>query len=682
MNLLKGLFTNFSKYFNIFLNIGLKDKKNIQEKKNVNLINFYNLIFFQYVTLMGTINVIDKTFIIGSINLLISVLIIINLILFGKFKNLEIASHISIILLAFILIFTFISGGKENTGFLWLIIFPFGPLQLIGVKKGTLYFLGFLFFQIFSKNCSWVYDYGKVYENFDNIFIRIILIEIFLYIVAYYFIRNRNEHYLEIDNINKQKINLFINLAHETKTPLTLINNYLDKYIKKKGITEELSIIKENLDKMTNDMIDYLDIEKLERSQNLYDHDNIINLSRTIKIKSLLFKEIAKKKEIKIKLNIPDNIYIRIDPNAIDRILNNLFDNAIKYNKENGLMNIRLITLKDKVEFIIEDTGIGIDEEEIKYIFDPFYQSSKIKKNIQGIGMGLAIIKKITDEINAKVEVSSRINKGTIFKILFDSYKLIEGDKINEEIKYSQIKSSKRKQILEKTKYLAARNNIFVVEDNTELLLFMQNNMKEKYNFYYALNGKEALIALKVIPKPDIIISDIMMNEMDGYTFLEHINNSEEFKSVPFIFLTAKSFEEDRLRGLKNGAIDFISKPFSIEILLTKIESIIKNQELRNEMVLKNIGEEINDYLNINSKTRGIGIERINFDLIGKLHSEFCLTKKELEIINQLKKGFKYKEIGKNLDISINTVRTHIKRIFEKCRVRSTRELLNLISNY
>jgi DNA-binding NarL/FixJ family response regulator len=177
-----------------------------------------------------------------------------------------------------------------------------------------------------------------------------------------------------------------------------------------------------------------------------------------------------------------------------------------------------------------------------------------------------------------------------------------------------------------------------------------------------------------------------MMDEMDGYTFFENITNNDEHKSIPFIFLTAKNMENDRIKGLSKGAIDYISKPFSINELLAKIESIIKYQELTNEIVIKNIGEEIFNYLkfksNLNQEAENIENNNIDFDLVGKMYLEYGITQKELEIINLLKKGFEYKEIASFLKISINTVRTYIKRIFKKCNVRSSREVLNLIDNY
>ena len=245
--------------------------------------------------------------------------------------------------------------------------------------------------------------------------------------------------------------------------------------------------------------------------------------------------------------------------------------------------------------------------------------------------MGLSITKKIIDEVNGEIKVYSKLNEGTKFKIIFNIYKLKENDQINEEIKDLKPKITNIKNTLKKIKYYADRYNILFVEDNIEMLIFLQNYMIDKYNFYYALNGKEALERLNNIPKPHLIVSDIMMDEINGHTFFENIHNIDKYKSIPFIFLTAKNMEEDRIKGLSKGAIDFISKPFSIDELLVKIESIIKYQELISEAVLKNIGESIHNYLKIKSNLTTTNYnkkENINYNVIGKLHSEYGITQK------------------------------------------------------
>ncbi len=488
----------------------------------------------------------------------------------------------------------------------------------------------------------------------------------------------------KLEDANSQKVNFFVNFAHEIKTPLTLISNYLDKYIKKVGFFSETMIIKDNLDKLRRDMVNILDVEKLTKGQIYYDHSMIINLSSNINKKILFFKEIANNKKIKISEIIQKNIYIKIDEFALDRILNNLLDNAIKYNKQNGEIKVILKANKSIIKLIISDTGIGIEKEKQIYIYDPYYQLSHYKRNVQGIGIGLSIVKRIIDQINGEMSIKSILGEGTEFTLKFKRYYIKRNDSIKEDYTISKpIKYLSNIQLFD-SEYKKNKYNIFIVEDNIELLILLKESIIEKYNFYYAMNGKEALEKIINIPKPDIIISDIMMDEMDGYTFFENIYNSDEYKSIPFIFLTAKSMEEDRIKGLSKGAIDFISKPFSIDELIVKIESIINYLKKNEEVIQKKVSNELFNYLkeefSTTKKLQYNKKSKVDYDIIGKLYSDYRITKKENEIINLLIQGLEYKEIGSSLNISINTVRTYIKRVFKKCSVNSTKELLDLLN--
>ena len=388
------------------------------------------------------------------------------------------------------------------------------------------------------------------------------------------------ERTLQLVDLNKQKTNFFINLAHETKTPLTLISNYLEKDINKRGISYELGIVKNNIDKLKRDMINFLDMEKLERGQIFYNHNQILNLSDMTSMKADIFIEIAKKKNVKITKDIEKDIYIKIDPFAMDRILNNLIDNAIKYNKSEGYVHLKLKRYNskgNKVELEVQDTGIGIDNEHIKHIFEPYHQVSHRKRNIQGIGMGLNIVKKIIDAINCNIEVKSELLKGTKFKIDFNEYILRENDNVKKEINLSKPIDRRTEVKLEDVNYSEDKYNLLIVDDNIEMIGCLQESMRELYNFFYALNGREAFNMLEYIPKPHIIISDIMMDAMDGYEFYENISIDERYNDIPFIFLTAKTSDEEKLMGLKKGAIDYIYKPFLIEELIAKVNSILKN---------------------------------------------------------------------------------------------------------
>lgn len=473
------------------------------------------------------------------------------------------------------------------------------------------------------------------------------------------------ERTLELEESNKQKANLFINLAHETKTPLTLIKNNFEKYIKNNKPSKELGIIQYNLKKLERDMVNYLDSEKLQSGQMFYNHSQVINLSNLIKEKCIIFTETAARKKIKIISLTDESIYIKADPYAMDRIANNLIDNAIKYTEPEGEISIGLHADKNKIIFSVKDTGIGMSKEALGNIFKPLYQASHKKRNVQGIGMGLSIVSNIIKTLNGSINVDSEPGKGSAFTVKLDMYnpkisdEVIENPSVSKHVDIIPVKE------LKEYKIVKDRFNIFLVEDNIELLSYLAENLSEEYNVFQAVNGKDALNKLKDVPVPDLIISDIMMDEMCGYDFLDRITDSDRLMDIPFIFLTAKTAVVDRKRGLYSGAVDFISKPFKYDELKLKIKSLLSiqnNQKMRIELKISEILEDM-----------GCGKDESFTD-----HEEkYRLSDRETEIINLLRIGMETKEIGKKLNISESTVNSHITNIYKKSGAKNRIDLLN-----
>ncbi len=382
----------------------------------------------------------------------------------------------------------------------------------------------------------------------------------------------------------------FMNIAHELKTPLTVISNYIDKYIKEYGENKDIEIIKNNIESLKKDMIDFLDFGKIERGQPFYDHQQLINLSETIKNKIVLFSVNANQRNIVFNKKLEDNVYVKIDPFALDRILNNLLDNAIKYNKENGIVNITLETKGDKVILTISDTGIGISEKKLKNLFNPFTQVMDGSKN-SGVGLGLFIIKKIIDEVKGEISIESKLNQGTKFTIKFPLAKKDSSSLVNKENKNVQKFSNDL--------------TILIVEDNEDLLNYLSISLQEYFNIKTANNPLTALEELKNI-KPDLIISDVMMPNMNGFEFFDILSSKSEFKDIPFIFLSAIGSTQYKIRGLESGAIDYIVKPFKIEELLAKINSLIKFKKLKDMLY------ERDKYATIGMLVAGISHEILN----------------------------------------------------------------------
>jgi len=203
-----------------------------------------------------------------------------------------------------------------------------------------------------------------------------------------------NKRTKELEKAHLIRSTNFINLVHETKTPLTLIQNYLGEYINKNGSAEELDIIKGSVDKLTTDVINLFDIERFSKGIDVYRHNKVSDFSEILKSSLPLFKYYCSKQNIKISTSIEENIYIKADPNAINRIVNNIIENAIKFTDEGGEITVTLTHKDDNIIFSVQDNGVGITPSLQKKIFEPYYQIGHKNTSLQGMGLGLPIVKK------------------------------------------------------------------------------------------------------------------------------------------------------------------------------------------------------------------------------------------------------------------------------------------------
>ena len=289
----------------------------------------------------------------------------------------------------------------------------------------------------------------------------------------------------DLERINEQKTNNFINLVHETKTPLTLVNNYLEEYITKYGSVEELDIIKGGVDKLTKDITSLFDIERFIKGFGVYNHDQISDFSEILKNSFTLFEYYCQKQSISCNQSIEGDVFIKADPNAIDRIVNNLIENAIKFSNTGGEIGISLKTLDDKIYFSVKDTGIGIPPELHKKIFQPYYQINHKKTALQGMGLGLPIVKKVTESLDGEIHVESNPVEvpGTKISIVFNRYSLEESDvPATSSLEGQTLIYGIENPDITDPPYHPDRQSILVIEDNKAVLHFLSQKLSYKYN--------------------------------------------------------------------------------------------------------------------------------------------------------------------------------------------------------
>jgi signal transduction histidine kinase/DNA-binding NarL/FixJ family response regulator len=486
----------------------------------------------------------------------------------------------------------------------------------------------------------------------------------------------------ELETINEQRANTFVNLAHETKTPLTLIKNYLEEYIDQHGNTEDLKIIKGNIDKLTSDISNLFDLERFIKGLTVFNHNQVTNFSEVISDSLALFKRYSNKRDIELNANVETNVFIKADPLSITRILNNLVENAIKFSDSGGVIEVSLKSDSKQIFFSVKDRGIGIPPEMHKKIFEPYYQINRQKRNNQGMGLGLPIVQKVIQTLHGEIHIDSNPLKrqGTKITVVLD--KFLSGKAAS--VSYNGVHNNTPLNIdIEsldniETVHDENKKTILIVEDNISMVNYLARKLGDKFNTSVALNGNEALKKIKSVSGlPDLIISDIMMDKLDGFTFARIISEDAAYNHIPFIFLSAKSAQTDKLQGLKLGAIDFIHKPFSIQELIQKVESVLAVASKQKKAVLSVAIDNLNLLQGgpfSHNKLNGLDKFEQNCQL-------YNLTAREKGIARLICEGHKYKEIGDILFIAERTVTKHAQNIFEKVQVSNKIELVNKLAS-
>lgn len=288
------------------------------------------------------------------------------------------------------------------------------------------------------------------------------------------------------------------------------------------------------------------------------------------------------------------------------------------------------------------------------------------------MGLGLPIVKKIIEDLKGQIFINSnpKLDIGAKITVLLHRHVITPNEIISDKPINNNISIDIEKLNVKETIYDENKETILIVEDNVSMINYLLAKLTEKYNVYAAMNGNEALNKINGLKfLPDLIISDVMMDKVDGYTFAKIVSKDPHYNHIPFIFLSAKSSKNDKVQGLKLGAIDFIQKPFSINELMQKIESILSNAGKQKKAALTTAFNALSVSENLKSPPIS-GTFYQNCQL-------YNLTSREKDIAKLICEGFKYKKIGETLFIAERTVTKHAQNIFEKVQVVNKIELIN-----
>ncbi|MFT6210501.1 MAG: signal transduction histidine kinase/DNA-binding response OmpR family regulator [Bacteroidia bacterium] len=385
------------------------------------------------------------------------------------------------------------------------------------------------------------------------------------------------------------KSDFFSNVTHEFRTPLTLILGHLEQVIPNIGdeqAKKELIVVKRNakiLEKLINQLLDIAKIEANKMDIDLR-RGNIVPFVNEIQ-KS--FVSLSLRKGVALKFHADEeSINMDFDPDKVELIFFNLLSNAFKFT-DNGEVNLRIGLAqkdgKDCCKLVVQDTGIGIVEEQIDKVFDRFYQSenSRWRKN-KGTGIGLALVKDLVNLHKGDIDLKSISGVGTEITILLPLEQVASETESEMEVPALDpvdpdlevpVEFDPQTQVLSEEE-ISAQNIVLIIEDNDDIRNFLRLTLEPSYRVFEAVDGETGIAkATEIIP--DIIICDIMMPGKDGFEVTKVLKKQEKTSHVPIVLLTAKAGVENRITGLETGADGYIPKPFSSEELHARITNLI-----------------------------------------------------------------------------------------------------------
>lgn len=432
--------------------------------------------------------------------------------------------------------------------------------------------------------------------------------------------------------LNNERLRFYTNITHELRTPLTLILGPLEDLISDSHLHEnynrKIKMIHESALRLLNLINQILEFRKTETQNRRLTvaKGHIENLVTEI---GLRYKELNRNEQVSFQIETASIEPIYFDTDIITTIISNLLSNAVKYTPKGIISLIVHQVEKDGnkyAEIIVADTGYGIDAQSLPHIFDPYYQVEG-KHQASGTGIGLALVKSLTELHKGTLNVESHPNQGTIFSLRIlteNSYP----DALHKEMKDSLLQIADER--IKEDEKLNTRPVLLIVEDNADIREYISDSFCEDYNVLTARNGKEGLeIAIRYTP--NIVVSDIMMPEMNGIELCKAIKENMCTSHIPVILLTAKDSMQDKEEGYENGADSYLTKPFSAKLLKSRICNLL---ESRKKLAQKIITGDITAPCLLDNNLKELQLNKLDKEFLNKLTSliEENLAEEKLDI--------------------------------------------------
>ncbi|WP_291856918.1 response regulator [Marinilabilia sp.] len=412
--------------------------------------------------------------------------------------------------------------------------------------------------------------------------------------VFYFFFRYHINLIQQIHS--EEKIRFFSNTAHELRTSLTLISGPIEEIGREPDLSKKgryyLDLANGQIKGLLNVATQLLDFQKVDKGKAQL-RLQMVDLAAFVEQRMMMFESYAQRKNITLSLNVNEKGFLSgIDVSKMEKVIDNLLSNAIKYSHEGGNVKIHLFRNKKRWVLNVSDEGIGISAKGQRQLFKEFYRSDNaVNSEVVGSGIGLLMVKNYVKMHGGRVVLDSKENVGSTFTVEIPLRNVAN----SSENAYTELGSSADIEIpihetsipeVDESEELVGKLNILVVEDNDKLREFLQVSLRDEFNVLLAANGNEAFETARE-NIPDMVVSDIMMPEMDGFELCKLLKSTYETSHIPVILLTALTDKALQLQGLGLGADAYLTKPFDVSLLLGRIKSILTNRRIVREKAMK-----------------------------------------------------------------------------------------------
>ncbi|HOO83358.1 MAG TPA: two-component regulator propeller domain-containing protein [Prolixibacteraceae bacterium] len=460
------------------------------------------------------------------------------------------------------------------------------------------------------------------------------------------------------------KQQFFTNISHEFRTPLNLITGPVQTLIglfpTNKTAQGLLQIISKNSRRLLSLVNQLMDLREIE-NKSLELIPEKIEIVAFCNEQYQLFSDLAQSRTIHFEIELPEKeLIVETDRQKLEAVIQNLLSNAFKFTPAGGKIALKLEFLSNKqYKIVVSDSGRGIDDDDKPQIFNRFHRGKNTDETAQGYGIGLNLAKEYCTLMKGSIHFESQLDKGSVFWIEMPYEQTDSRVGNSQNVSFGTIDNS---EYLDNLRQLVDNNSankplVLLVDDNPDMHKYIRLSLSDKYSFCVASKVSEAMRILEK-NSVDIIVTDIMMPEVDGLSFCEQIKKDHRFSQIPVIMLTAMALASQQVKGFKAGADAYITKPFNIEVLAARIDSLLSRNQKTDEYIKRSLIIE-NQQVNVDSADEKLLKEAIEFINTHISHSEINIDKMCKQI--GISHSSLYRKVKAQTGMSLNELIRHVK---------------------